>query len=393
MTGVEDFAQGPMTGLKVLDLSRFIAGPYCSMILGDMGADVVKVEKPGLGDPARGYQPKIGDASAYSLVFNRNKRSVALEPRDADDLEILAGLVAKADVLVENFRPGTLEKMGLGPDRLKEINPRLIVARISGFGQDGPWAHLPAFDGIAQALGGLMDLTGDPDGPPTVCGTFVCDYAAGMYATMGILAALRVRDRTGQGQVVDISLLDTAASLLVSAIPEFHALGTRSRRTGNRDRYSAPTNVYRTMDGDWVYIVCGGAEYFPRLLRAMERPELIENPKFATVKDRRDNWDESEALVRSWSEAHTTEHVVGALQSAQVPCGKVATISEVATNPQLRHRGQIAEIEDPRVGTFHVQGVTIQMSGTPLSIRGATPAVGEHNDVVLGEWLGQEETA
>ncbi|MCW5652185.1 CoA transferase [Hydrogenophaga sp.] len=380
-------APGALDGIRVLDLSRFIAGPYCAMVLGDMGAEVLKIEKPGSGDPARGYQPQIGGRSAYSLMFNRNKKGVALDLRSEQGLATLRALIEKADVLVENFRPGTMEEMGLGWDAVHHLNPRLVMVRISGFGQDGPWAHLPAFDGIAQAMGGLMELNGPADGPPTVCGTYLCDYASGMYATMGTLAALRARDATGRGQVVDVALLDAASSFLMSALPEYHRLGHEMTRRGNRDRYSAPTNVYRARDGAWIYIVCGGADYFPRLLRAMGRPELQQDPRFATIQSRRDHWDDSEALVREWAATLDAENVVGLLREHDVPCGKVATIPEVANNPQLHHRGQIVRIDDPVCGEITMQGVTIRLSETPLTIRSPMPEVGQHTEEVLRAWL------
>lgn len=383
---------GALDGIRVLDLSRFIAGPYCAMMLGDMGAEVLKIEKPGSGEPARGYQPQIGGRSAYSLMFNRNKKGVALDLRETEDLATLRALIARADVLVENFRPGTMEKMGLGWEALQAINPRLIMVRISGFGQDGPWAQYPAFDGIAQAMGGLMELNGAADGPPTVCGTYLCDYTSGMYAAMGTLAALRARDTTGRGQVVDVALLDAAASLLMSALPEYHRLGHAMKRRGNRDRYAAPTNVYGTQDGAWIYIVCGGADYFPRLLTAMGQPELMQDPRFSSVQARREHWDESEDLVRTWAAGLPVAELERALRAADVPCGKVATIEDVANNPQLHHRGQIVEVEDPACGTIPMQGVTIQLSETPLTIRRPMPAVGEHNEEVLRDWLGEGAT-
>lgn len=382
-------AVAALDGIRVLDLSRFIAGPYCAMMLGDMGAEVLKIEKPGAGDPARGYQPQIGERSAYSLMFNRNKKSVALDLRKEADLATLRALCAKADVLIENFRPGTMERMGLGWEALQRINPRLVMTRISGFGQDGPWAQWPAFDGIAQALGGLMELNGPADGPPTVCGTYLCDYTAGMYAAMGTLAALRARDATGRGQVVDVALLDAASSLLMSALPEYHRLGNVMTRRGNRDRYASPTNVYRTADDAWIYIVCGGADYFPRLARAMGQPDLPTDPRFATVQSRRENWDATEDVVRAWAAALPVAQIEQALRDADVPCGKVATIPEVAANPQLRHRGQIVDVEDPVCGTVPMQGVTIRLSETPLTIRHPMPEVGQHNEEALREWLGR----
>jgi crotonobetainyl-CoA:carnitine CoA-transferase CaiB-like acyl-CoA transferase len=379
--------QSALAGIRVLDLSRFIAGPYCAMMLGDMGADVLKIEKPGSGDAARTYRPQVNGNSVYSMMFNRNKRGVALDLRKSGDLDVLKSLIERADVLIENYRPGTMEKMGLGWEQLQLINPRLVMTRISGFGQDGPWASLPCFDGIAQAAGGLMELTGDPEGPPTLCGTYVCDYTAGMYAAMGTLAALNARHTAGRGQVVDVSLLDSAASLLMSAIPEYYLLDNKMTRRGSRDRYATPNNVYKTVDGSWVYLVCGGKFLFPRFAKAIQRLDLLDNPDFATLEARLLRWNETETIARDWVGKHTVDQVLRVMTSEDVPCGKVATIEDVVNNPQLRHRKQILELDDPVAGKIPMQGVTIQMSETPLSIRLPMPAVGQHTAEVLAEWL------
>ena len=220
MDSNESPAMGALDGVRVVDLSRFIAGPYCAMLLGDMGADVIKVEPPGRGENSRGFGPFVEGESLYTMVFNRNKRSLTLDLRTEQGKDVLRGLLQKADVLIENFVPGTLEKMGLDWDTLKALNPRLVVTRISGFGQDGPLARKPCFDVIAQTMSGLMDITGEADGRPTMAGTYVVDYSTGLYATIGTLGALQARSRTGAGQVVDVALLDSAMSMLMTAIPE-----------------------------------------------------------------------------------------------------------------------------------------------------------------------------
>jgi crotonobetainyl-CoA:carnitine CoA-transferase CaiB-like acyl-CoA transferase len=375
-----------LEGLRVLDLSRYIAGPYCAMLLGDMGAEVVKVEPPGAGEYARCALPAVGGTSLYTFVVNRNKKSLALDLRSDAGRALLRELVQAADVLVENFRPGTMEAMGLGWEALHALNPRLVMARISGFGQDGPLAHKPCFDGVAQAMSGLMDLTGAEDGPPTMIGSFMVDYTTGMYAALGVLAALNARHASGTGQVVDVSLLESATSFLMTAIPEHALLGSTMTRRGSRDRFVAPSNTFEARDGRHVLIVGGDDHMFPRLVRAMGRPQLLADPRFATMADRLAHTAEIEAVVAEWMKQHDADALVARLEAEGLPCAKVATIDEVANSEQLRHRGHIVDI--PFGGrTVPVQGVTMHLSDTPLTVRRAIPQVGEHNDEVLRAWL------
>lgn len=378
-------AAGALDGLKVLDLSRFIAGPYCAMMLGDMGADVVKIEKPGEGDVVRGFEPQWEGTSFYSMIFNRNKRSLALDLRSEEALQTLRRLIAEADVLIENFRPGIMEKMGLGWAQVSELNPRLIMARISGFGQDGPYAEQPCFDVIAQAMSGLMELTGDPNGPPTVTGTYICDYTTGMYTCIGVLGALAARERTGRGQLVDMALLDCATSLLLTAIPEKVLLGRDATRRGNADRFGVPNNTYRTADGEWVHISAG--TLFARFATAIGRKELVADERYTTSASRLQHRESLDAIAAEWIGSRSTAKVVSTMQQHDVPCAKVATVSDVLANPQLRHRGQIAEVPHGE-GTVPMQGVTIRMSETPLTIRRGQPAVGADSETVLKDWLG-----
>lgn len=376
-----------LEGLRVLDLSRFIAGPYCAMMLGDMGAEVVKIEPPGEGEYARRAMPAVDGQSLYTFIVNRNKKSLAIDLRHESGLAVLKELITKADVLVENFRPGTMEKMGLGWDAIHAINPRLVMARISGFGQDGPLADKQCFDGVAQAMSGLMDLTGQIDGPPTMIGAFMCDYTTGMYAALGILAALNARHASGKGQMVDVSLLESAASMLMTAIPQQRMFGTTMTRVGSRDRFVAPSNTFATGDGRHVLIVGGDDNMFPRVLRAMGRPTLIDDPRFATMASRLEHRDAVEGIVADWMAAHSADDLVAKLEAEGVPCAKIARIDEVVKNAQLHHRNGIVDI--PFAGTsVPMQGVTIHLSDTPLTIRKPLPQVGEHNADVLEGWLG-----
>ncbi len=379
---------GSLDGIKVLDLCRFIAGPFCAMQLGDLGADVVKVERKDVGEDTRVIKPQIAGESIYVMMFNRNKRGLALDLRHPEALAVLKDLASQSDILVENFRPGTLESMGLGWDVLHALNPRLIVVRISGFGQDGPIANRPCFDVIAQAASGLMSMTGAADGPPTAAGTFLVDFASGLYGVIGTLAALKARERTGLGQVVDVSLLDSAVSFLMTAIPEYLLLGRETTRNGTRDRYVAPANNFESKDGEWVHISAGSDVLFPRFAKQAGLADLLNDARFATATARMQNVQAVEAEVSKFAARHGAEEIVLMMERAGVPCAKVARISDVVANPQLRHRNQIIELDVPLVGKVPMQGLTVKLSGTPSSIRLPPPKIGEHTDQVLAEWAG-----
>ncbi len=379
---------GPLDGVKVLDLSRFIAGPHCGMLLGDMGADVIKVEKPVGGEDGRLVPPTVNDESLYVMVYNRNKRGITLNSRDPRAQDLLRELTRQADVLIENFRPGTMEQMGCSWEVLHEINPRLIMARISGFGQDGPYAQRPCFDVIAQGMSGLMEITGQPGGPPTMSGTFVVDYTTALYATIGVLGALHHREKTGRGQLVDLALLDSAVSLLMTAIPEHVLQGRMTTRLGNRDRYVAPANTFQARDGSWVVVVGGNPAHFPRMVRALQREDLLQDPRFDTVEARLEHVDEIESIVAEWVASKTGDEVVAIMEKVELPCTKVATIADVVANPQLKHRRQIVETEHPTAGRVPMQGITIQYSETKAEIRRPAPTLGQHNEEVLAQWLG-----
>jgi crotonobetainyl-CoA:carnitine CoA-transferase CaiB-like acyl-CoA transferase len=387
-TGNAAPARGPLEGIRVLDLSRFVAGPYCAMILGDMGADVVKIERPGKGETARGLEPGVDGESFYCFAVHRNKKGLTLDYGSDEGRALLHAMVAKADVVVENFRPGVMEAIGCGWETLRALNPRLVMARISGFGQDGPLAHRQCFDAVAQAMSGLMHMTGQPDRPPMLTGSTIVDYTTGMYAAMGVLAALNARHVTGEGQLVDVALLDSAVSMMLSAIPDRAVGGLALERNGNRDRFSAPGNTFPTGDERWVLLTVADEKMFENLARAMDRPDLLRDPRFADRASRVAHVEAIETEVTGWTRSLTADEVVLALEKAGVPCAKVANIDEMIANPQLRHRGQIVEVPHPSGTRIPIQGVTMQLSQTPLSIRRALPHVGEHSDEVLHEWLG-----
>jgi len=377
----------PLEGIRVLDVSRWVAGPFCALVLGDLGADVVKIESHKGGDDSRVVQPQVNGESIYFMVFNRNKRGVTLNFRHPNGPAILRQMAAQADVLIENFRPGTMEAMGCSYSTLSEINPRLVMVSISGFGQDGPLARRPCFDSIAQAKSGLEALTGWPDQPPALAGTMVADYATALYAAIGILAALRRRDKTGRGQVVDVALLDSLLSMLMTAIPEYLLLGNIIQRQGNRARYVAPTGAFKTKNG-WVQISGGQDNLFVRLLKAMGREEQLQDPRFANVAARVENIEEVHAFVEAWTMQHTAEEIESILDQAEVPSSKVCTVEDVVRNPQVHHRQQILEVPHPKAGKVPLHGVTIKLSESPGSVRRPAPTLGQHNAEVYGEWLG-----
>lgn len=384
--------RGPLEGIKVLDLTRVLAGPYCCMLLGDMGAEVVKVERVGRGDDVRAVAPKVGGESTYFLVMNRNKKSITLDFRHPRAKSILYDLIREADVVVENFRAGTMEAMGCDYETLRQINPRLVMTRISGFGQDGPYADRTCYDVIAQAISGFMDLTGERDGAPMMAGTFVIDYGTALYAVIGTLAALRAREHTGVGQVVDVALLDTAVSYLITAIPDFLLLGQMMTRRGNQDRYAWPCNLYKGKDDRWVYVSAGNDTFFPILAGLMDREDLLQDPRFADLSARAQHIEEIEQVVREWVRTRTADEVASLVGGAGIPCAKVNTIADMVEDPQVRHRGMIVEVDHPTAGRVPMQGLNIHFSDTPKSIRHAPPLLGQHNEEVYGSWLGLSPT-
>jgi crotonobetainyl-CoA:carnitine CoA-transferase CaiB-like acyl-CoA transferase len=375
-----------LSGVRVLDLSRYIAGPHCGSVLGDLGADVVKVERARIGDDTRAFAPSINGESAYFLAFNRSKRGITLDFRNPEAQEILRRLAAEADILIENFRPGTMEKMGCGWDALHKINPRLIMARISGYGQNTSRANEPCFDGIAQATSGLMDLTGERDGRPMMAGTFVVDYATALYAAIGILGVLYERATTGQGRMVDVSLMSSATSLLMTAIPEAARLGMSRTRDGNRDRYAAPANTFQASDGAWVHIMAGGDAPFRRFAQVMGRPELIDDPRFSTLVARMANVDAIEAVAASWISELAADEVVDRMAAAELPAAKIATIADLIADPFMREAGNIIDVEHPTAGTVPLSGPVVRVGDGDEPPRPA-PLLGQHTAEIMQEWL------
>ena len=386
----KEVRMGPLEGLRVVDLSRVIAGPYCSMLLGDLGADIIKIERPE-GEGTRGIPPTAGGDSSFFMAFNRNKRSMTLNFRNKTGQETLRALIAQADVLLENFRPGTMEKMGCSWEVLHELNPRLIMARVSGYGDEGPKSDRVAIDPVIQAASGLMSMTGQKDGPPTMMGVCVVDHATAMYATIAITAALQSRHVSGKGQLVKVNLMDSALSLLQTSIPDYQLFGKEPVRVGAADRFGAPVNSYETRDNRTIQIAAGGAAFFPRLADAINMPDLVLDPRFSEGSDRMQNAAELDDEIRPWVRERSANEVLEIMAEAGVPCDIVAQISDVTEDEQLNHRDQIIEVDHPNAGRIRMQGFFARFSETKPNMRYGIPAVGQHTEEILKEWLNYDK--
>ncbi|MEU3270900.1 CoA transferase [Saccharomonospora sp. NPDC006951] len=378
--------QAPLAGVKVLDLSRFIAGPLCAQILADFGAEVVKIERPD-GEDSRHHGPYYRDESIYMFLYHRNKYDASLDTRHPEALGILERLIEWADVVVENYRPGTIEKMGIGYERMKQLNPDIILVSISGFGQTGPDSRRALFDAISQASSGLMSMTGEPEGKPTLSGTYIADYTTGYQGAIGALMAILHRERTGEGQCVDVASFDTMFSALGIRLVSQLMLGLDMPRSGSRDLLTAPVNVYEAADGP-IYIQAGTASLFPKLCEVMERPDLAADPCFATVEGRMTHQDFLEGEIGAWAATRTTRAIAEVLEDAGVPYAKVESVAEVARSPQIEARDMIVESEHPELGTIRMPGNPIKMEKTPPTVRKAPPRVGEDNEYVYSGILG-----
>jgi len=377
---------GPLDGVKVLDLSRFIAGPTCAQVLADFGAEVVKIERPS-GEDSRHHEPYYQGESLYTMLYNRNKYGATLDTRHPRALEILNRLIAWADVVIENYRPGTIDDMGIGYERMKEINPSVVLVSISGFGQTGPDSKRALFDAIAQASSGLMSITGEANGDPMLTGTYIADYMTGYQAAIGAFAAIVHRMKTGEGQQVDVASLDSMFATLGTRLIAHLMLGVNMPRSGSRDLLTAPVNVYNCADGP-IYIQAGTNSLFPKFCRAIGREELLEVEEYRTVPGRMANKENLEAVVADWAKPLRAQEISGILDAAGVPNAKVASIPEVAASDQIAAREMVVEIKHPTLGPLRIPGTPIKMEKTPPTIRKAPPLVGEDNAFVYGDILG-----
>ncbi len=374
----------PLEDLRVIDLTRALAGPFCTMVLADLGARVIKIETPDGGDDTRGWGPPfLAGESAYFLTVNRNKESLTLNLKDTRGRALLLRLLANADVLVENFRPGVMERLELGYAQLRERFPRLVYAAISGFGQDGPARERAAYDLILQGMGGVMGITGEEGGAPVKVGVAVADICAGMYAALGILAALRVRDRTGRGQLVDAALLDGQISWLTYGAGIYFATGQNPERLGSAHPTIVPYQAFRTADS-YLNVAVGSEAIWRRFCEAVA-PELAEEVRFATNRDRVASRQALIDQLEPIFATRTTEAWMQVLDVAGVPNGPIRTVAEVFQDPQVRHRQMVVEQTHPVAGRIKQTGVPIKLSDTPAQIRTAPPTLGQHTDAILKE--------
>jgi len=372
----------PLSGLKVIDLTRVLAGPFCGMLLGDMGADVIKVEEPREGDDARGWTPFVGPFSAYFLGVNRNKRSVTLDLKQAEHAAHLRRLLASADVFIENFKPGSLDKLGFGYEAMHALNPRLVYCSITGYGRTGPRRHLLGYDPIVQAESGFMDITGAADGPPTRTGIAMTDYLAGLYAFSGILLALRDRDRSGQGQHVDIALYDSVLSTLSMPAGVLQATGRTPRRMGNEHVSIAPYETLRASDGS-VMVAAANPRLWKQLCEALGRADLANDPRFKTNTDRVKNRPAMRVELEKVLSGMSVDEVVDRLGRAAVPCGRVRSVAQALEDPQVAARQMLLDLNDEEIGDFRVVGNPIKLSSYQPPPARRPPKLGEHNEEIL----------
>lgn len=381
---------GPLQGIKVLDLTRVLAGPYCTMMLGDLGAEVIKVETPTIGDDSRHFGPYQHGESAYFMSLNRNKQSITLNLKTEEGKKILKEFVKKVDIIVENYRPGTMEKLGLGYDVLKEINPKIIYAAASGFGHTGPYSLRPAYDGVVQAMGGIMSITGEKDGEPTRVGPSIGDIGAGLFTAIGTLAALNHRNVTGVGQKVDVAMLDCQVAMLENAIARYVVTGEVPRPAGNRHTSIVPFEPFETSNGK-IVVAVGNDQIWKRYCQVTGLDALIEDPKFAKNPDRNKNYDELRPLIAEKMMGKTTEEWMKILDDNGVPNGPINYIDAVLEDEQVKAREMIVEVEHPIAGKLKMPGVAIKLSETPGAVVAPAPVLGQHTTEILQRFFGYSE--
>lgn len=380
---------GPLGDLRVIELGTLIAGPFCGQLLGDLGAEVIKVEPPEQGDPMRCWGREVAQGqSLWWPVLARNKKAITLDLRQREGQLVLKELIATADVLIENFRPGTLERWGLGWEELSARNPRLIMTRVSGFGQTGPYAKRAGFGAIGEAMGGLRHVMGDPSTPPSRAGISIGDALAATFACIGTLSALHARGPLGRGQVVDSAIYEAVLSMMESLVTEYDKTGYIRERTGAILPNVAPSNVYPTSDGQNVLIAANQDTVFSRLAQAMQRAELATDPKYASHIARGENQAELDALIEQWTRTRTCSDLLELLEHAGVPAGLIYRAPEMLEDPHFRAREAIVSVPHPAFGALRMQNVAPKLSATPGSIRSPSPRMGEHNDEIYRGLLG-----
>ena len=387
---------GALENLTVLDLTRVLAGPFCTMMLADMGANVIKIEIPGGGDDTRAYPPfrnnrKGEKESIYFANINRNKSGITLNLKSEDGKAIFRELVKKADIVVENYRPGVMDKLGLGYDELKKINPRLIFGSASGFGNTGPYRLRPGYDILAQAMGGMMAITGVPGGPPTRVGSAIGDILGGLHLAIGLLAAVNARNLTGEGQRVDISLMDSVIAATENTGVKYIESGKIPPRMGNRYAAVSPYDAFRVKDG--VIIIAAGNQHLYEKLctEILHRPDMITDARFTDMSGRLEYQDDIKKVIEETLKDETMDHAVELLLAKGIPAGPIYDISQIMADPQTKEREMFIEMEHPTLGNITVNGCAIKLGDTPASVRTPAPALGQDNAKILGEFLGMSD--
>ena len=375
--------QGPLSDIRVLDLSRLVAGNMLTLFMADFGADVLKIEREGSGDDLRHWRE--ADEAIYWKVYGRNKRSVVLDLKSADGLETLKRLVKHAQVFVENFVPGGLEKMGLSPDTLFEINPKLVIVRVSGWGQTGPFSHKPGFGTLVEAMSGFAYLNGYPDKPPVLPPLALADMIAGIYGAAGVMTALRVAESQGKGQVVDLSLFEPIFSFISSEVLKYRLLGEPTMRAGNQSAHTAPRNVYETSDGKHVAMSGSMQSMAMRIFDTIGRPELKEDEKFSTNGARVNNREELDAIIGAFIQSRTQQENLDVFEKAAVTVGPVYSVADLVDHPYIKGREVLVPVEDADMGEIELHNVVPRLSRTPGALRRPAPALGEHTKEVLEE--------
>lgn len=381
----------PLEGIKVIDLTRVLSGPYCTMILGDFGAEIIKIETPGTGDDSRAYGPYQNGESAYYMSINRNKKSITIDTRNPKGCDLVREMIAKADMVVENFKPGTMEKLGMGYEDLIKINPELIYVACSGFGHTGPFSKRPAYDAIVQAMGGIMSITGQAPGHYTRVGASVGDITAGLFSALGAVLALYEKQKTGKGQKVDVAMLDCQVAVLENAIARYCVSGEIPQPKGNRHASLTPFEDFTCKDGEKVMIAIGNNGLWKKFLTAAGRLELYEDPRFAQNKDRTNNYEVIKPILDEIFLMKTGQEWYDELVEAGVPVTFVSTIDKVVTNDQVLARNMILEVEQPKAGLFKMANTPVKMSRTQGGFRTPAPLLGADTNTVLKEFLGKTE--
>ncbi len=382
----------PLHGLTVVDASTLFAGPLAAMILGDYGAEVIKIEHPAKGDPARGHGPSKEGVPLWWTMLGRNKKTVTLDLGKPQGAEVARRLLSTVDVLIENFRPGTLERWGLSPQTLQELNPRLVIARVTAFGQHGPYAHRPGFGTLAEAMSGFAAITGPADGPPTLPPFGLADGIAALTCAQAVMTALYAREKTGTGQVVDLAIIEPMLTVLGMQAMVYDQLGQVQQRHGNRSVNNAPRNTYRTRDGRWLAVSTSAQAVAERVLRLVGHPEVIDEPWFASGIGRAAHADLLDSHVGDWIGARDAAEVVAAFEQAQAAVAPVYDIADVFEDPQYQALDSVTTVDDPRLGPVRMPNVLYRLSGTPGGIRFTGREMGQDNEEVFGSRLGLAES-